>query len=373
MELVNNIYRKASYGLSAKKNLFCWLMLLFTLLTVIPAAAQDLLWVKSAGGSGNDYGNSIAVDDNGNSYVTGYFRNTATFGTGETNETILVSAGLSDFFLAKYAPDGTLIWAKRAGGSGIDISQGIVVDGDGNSLLIGYFNGTATFGAGETNETILVSVGSFDIFLAKFAPDGTLIWAKRAGGTDGDTARDITLDSNGNSLITGSYFVSATFGVGETNETILNTGNFANIFLAKYAPDGSLIWVKSANASLINSYALAVDSEDNILVSSYFRGSATFGNGEVNETTLSSAGVQNIALAKYAPDGTLIWAKRDGVSSGNYATSNAIAVDSDGNSTITGNIYNGSVTFGAGEANETTLSNAGQADIFLAKYAPTEP
>ena len=60
----------------------------------------------------------IATDGAGNSYVTGNFEDTATFGAGEPNETTLTSAGSSDILVAKYDPSGALVWAKRAGGTG---------------------------------------------------------------------------------------------------------------------------------------------------------------------------------------------------------------------------------------------------------------
>ncbi|MCB9069669.1 MAG: hypothetical protein H6629_17935 [Calditrichae bacterium] len=126
------------------------------------------LGARGVGGSDFDGGNGIALDEDGNSFVTGYFSLTATFGAGETNETTMSSAGSYDLFLAKYAPDGTLIWAKRNGGSDLDSGDGIKLDGDGNSYITGYFNTTATFGAGETNETALTSAGNSDIFVAKF-------------------------------------------------------------------------------------------------------------------------------------------------------------------------------------------------------------
>ena len=87
--------------------------------TAAHAAAGDLLWARSAGGSGWDYGWGIAVDAAGNALVTGRFQGSATFGAGEANETTLTSAGHNDIFIAKYTgvppseqPD--LAIAKRA-------------------------------------------------------------------------------------------------------------------------------------------------------------------------------------------------------------------------------------------------------------------
>jgi len=72
-----------------------------TLLCSGAAEAQNLVWAKRAGELGGESGKDIAVDGSGNSYVTGSFRFSATFGPGETNETTLTSVGGHDIFIAK--------------------------------------------------------------------------------------------------------------------------------------------------------------------------------------------------------------------------------------------------------------------------------
>ena len=131
-------------------------------------ASGDLVWAKRAGGTSFDGGGQgIAVDGAGNSYITGRFQGSAAFGAGETNETTLTSAGISDIFVAKYDASGDLVWAKRAGGTSRDSGEGIAVDGSGHSYVTGYFEDSATFGPGETNETTLTGAGDRDIFVAK--------------------------------------------------------------------------------------------------------------------------------------------------------------------------------------------------------------
>jgi hypothetical protein len=65
------------------------------------SVAQQLEWAKQAGGTNGDQSNNIAADEEGNTYVIGSFANTATFGPGEANETVLTSAGSADLFVAK--------------------------------------------------------------------------------------------------------------------------------------------------------------------------------------------------------------------------------------------------------------------------------
>lgn len=186
---------------------------------VSSAAAEELQWATQAGGTGGDFGFGIATDGPGNSYVTGAFSSTTTFGAGEDNETELTAAGGSDVFVAKYDRNGQLLWATLAGGTGTDWGNGIAIDGPGNSYVAGIFQGIATFGEGEDNETGLTASGSFDAFVAKYDRNGDLLWAKQASGTSNEIGWGIATDSRGNSYVSGYFSGTATFGDGENNET----------------------------------------------------------------------------------------------------------------------------------------------------------
>jgi len=101
---------------------------------------------------------------------TGSFQTTTTFGSGEAGETTLTSAGDHDIFLARYNSAGTLVWAKRAGGTGFDIGESIAVLPGESALVTGYFSSNATFFAGEANETTITASGFSDMFLVHYAP-----------------------------------------------------------------------------------------------------------------------------------------------------------------------------------------------------------
>ncbi|MEZ4905195.1 MAG: SBBP repeat-containing protein [Spirosomataceae bacterium] len=113
--------------------------------------------VQQAGGTNSDVGGDIATDGSGNVYVAGFFNGTATFGA-----TPITSAGGNDIFVTKYNSGGTFQWVQKGGGTSSDVGGDIATDSSGNIYVIGYFAGTATFGA-----TSISSVGSFDIFVAR--------------------------------------------------------------------------------------------------------------------------------------------------------------------------------------------------------------
>ncbi|TET35004.1 MAG: hypothetical protein E3J72_12780 [Planctomycetota bacterium] len=368
-----------------------------------------LAWAKSAGGAGggiDDHGRSIYALPDGSAIVTGYFKRTATFGAGEGNETVLSSAGACDIFIAKYNPDGTLAWAKSAGGVHSDKGYSISALSDGSAVVTGSFWGTATFGAGEGKETVLSS-GS--VFIAKYNANGTLAWAKSAGTSNGNgisaltdgssivtgpggglskynpdgtlawaksaggSAYAISTLSDGSAIVTGFFGCAATFGAGEGNETILSSAGDRDIFIAKYNSDGTLAWAKRAGGGGGDiGYGISAIPDGSAIITGEFRGSATFGNAsEGNETVLSSAGGEDIFIAQYNPDGTLAWAKSAG--SGGFDYGRGISALSDGSALVTGNFgsFGGhTATFGAGEDNETDLVSFSAADIFIAKFNP---
>ncbi|MCX6645202.1 MAG: hypothetical protein NTY09_02415, partial [bacterium] len=74
---------------------------------------------------------------------------------------------------------GGLMWAKRAGGSTTDKVYGITTLSDNSAVVTGWFTGSATFGPGDPNQTILTAADGYDIFIARYKQDGTLAWAKR--------------------------------------------------------------------------------------------------------------------------------------------------------------------------------------------------
>ena len=186
----------------------------------------NVLWAKSEGGSREDNCYSVATDGAGNAYITGLFRSeTITFGTID----LWNSAGwypTTDIFLTKYDGSGNVLWASGAGGLQNDQANSVVTDADGNVFFTGFFySDSATFGS-----TILVNANDHsDMFLAKFDPAGSNLWALRAGGTDDDNGSSVAVDPTGNIFMTGTFASPViTFGF----DTLNNSGG-GDLFLAR--------------------------------------------------------------------------------------------------------------------------------------------
>ena len=327
-------------------------LFLFFLMTafITPSLAQNWAWAKSAGGPQKVESYAITVDKSGNSYITGWFEDTLTIGNIKLAATITNNAFASDVFIAKYDINGNLIWAKRAGGANYDFGNGITTDASGNVYVIGGFNLTATFG---TNT--VTSSGDFDVFIAKYDPNGNNLWVKRCGGAGWDVGNGVTIDKSDNCYITGGYRNTGTFGT----TSLTSLGNY-DAFIAKYDSTGAFIWAKSAGGTGDDrGQSLSTDGANNCYVIGFFNGTATIGI-----TPLTSAGSSDIWIAKYDASGNSVWAKRAGGPLEDEGLS--IASDPLGNMYLTG-YFNGAALFGSGLDTLTKVS-AGGADIFAGKY-----
>lgn len=313
----------------------------------------DLVWATQAGGSDHDFGNDNAVLSDGSTLVTGQFRATATFGAGEVNETTLVSADSLDIYVAKYNPDGTLAWAKRAGGTGSDEGNGIATLSDDSAIAVGRFQGTATF-----DGTTLTSTGSYDIFVAKYNADGTLAWAKSSGGPNFDEAYGIaTMLPDGSAIVTGRFQDTATF-----DGTTLTSAGFRDIFVAKYNSDGTVAWARRAGGTGSDEgFAVgAAPDGSGVLVTGYIEGAATFDVGDGGTIGMASAGSHDLFVAKYSSGGILAWVT--GAGGTGIDEGSGVSVLAGGTALVTG-CFSDTATFDG-----ATLISAGLLDVFVAEY-----
>lgn len=321
-----------------KKAMFLFVFSLSAL--CLAAQSPEWQWAKQAGGASLDYSGGIATDNSGNSYVSGWFENTATFG-GAT----LSSNGDYDIYIAKLDANGNWLWATQAGGVNEDRAFGIGIDSYGNSYVTGVFRGDTHFG-----DSTLTSSGLYDIFIAKLDPDGNWLWGTRAGGTDFDIGNDISVDSSGNSYVTGYFDDDATFG-----STPLSSLGNKDLFICKLDTNGNWLWAKQAGGAGDDiGYGIATNSDGYCYLTGVFFGTATFGTN-----VITSSGSGDIFITKLDLDGNWLWAWEAG--GGGFDTAYSIATDSSGSSYVTGCFY-GNATFGT-----TLLYNSGHDDIFVNK------
>jgi hypothetical protein len=310
---------------------------------------------------------AIALDPAGNVIITG--ESAATTASAATFGTNTFDLASCEIFVAKYSPEGECLWARATGGFDETYDHGVAVDGDGNIYIGGEFLRSTNFLVlkldGNGNEllrinadsgwlsahdialdaganiyicgtlrppaqiqgTTLANATTREAFVAKFDLAGNLVWAREGGGNnpygDNSWALGLALDSRTNILVCGTASSSILFGTPLTSHA-------GPPFVAKFAPDGTSRWVKTANvtATVINGAALdiALDSADNAYIAGWFKGTIQF-----DTTALSSVGDNNIFVGQCDPGGQFQWAIRDGganTAQNPYDGANSIAVDS---------------------------------------------
>ena len=320
-------------------------------------------WAQTVGSTGDDVSRATALDAAGNLYVTGEFYGTVDVDHGYT----ITSAGSGDVFVAKYTPTGALQWARRIGGAALDSGQGVAVDRQGNVVVTGYFSGTVDFdpGAGTLN---LTSAGSWDAFVAKFDPEGNILWAKGFGGEFDDRGLGVAVKGDGTIAFTGYFQVLADFDPGPGTFNL--TGSWGNeAFVAVLTNSGNLVWAGAFSGATGDEVGTGVAFEPTdgvfawLTVTGTFRGTVDFDPGTGTQN-LTSAGGSDLFIAEFFVGFLGVsfnWARRIGGTGDDAAA--AVTTDRGGNTVVSGS-FQGTVDFdpGAGVAN---LTSAATSDAFV--------
>ncbi|MEO6190948.1 MAG: SBBP repeat-containing protein [Saprospiraceae bacterium] len=323
-----------------------------------------LIWAVGMGGIGPDRCTSSAVDSKDNIYITGAFRDTVDFNSGDANFR-KVSAGSNDVFIAKLNSEGNLVWVKQIKGKLDDTGKSITVDSDGNVFLTGVFQSSIEFeGSPQFNMT---TVRNYDVFIAKLDADGNFIWAKQIGGTGDDIANTITVDPSNQIIVMGTYNSDIDFDPGVNVFKLLQTGVYPNMFVLKLNGNGEFVWAKQiASENIVIPYTAKTDPLGNIYSIGTFRSKVDF-DPDANIFNLTSPGVSGDAfILKLNKDGNLVWAKQIGGRLNEIGL--GLTLDSDNNIYTTG-CYEEGADFDPGP-NEFIMHTNGienNNDIFISK------
>jgi len=297
------------------------------------------LWATRAGGSSSDNGYDITLDAAGNVFVTGNFRDTATFGS-----TSLTSIGPENIFVAKLDNNGNWLWASQAGSIYGATGRAIALDSANNVIVSGQFSDMGHFGDIE-----ITAEGMNDLFVAKLNGNGAWQWAVRAGAGTYSTATALTVDSNNNIFVAGETPAAVSFG----SIDLPGVGGF----VAKLNAAGSWQWaVRAGGPSFDPRKGIAVDSAGNVYLAGSFYQDVSFGS-----TQLIGSEYGNSFVAKLSPTQTWLWAKQVICAGSVYC--HDMALDSLGNVYIVGEFFSTTTaSFGS-----TALNGNGEEDIYAAK------
>ena len=301
------------------------------------------LWAVRIGGEGyndgDDEGTSIITDNDGNVLVTGWFQGTVDFnpGAGVHN---LSTARVSCFIL-KLSADGEFIWAEKINSpnGGVE-GHTIKTDIKNNVYVSGLFRAATDFNPGE-GTSVLEPAEDFAAFLVKLDKNANFRWAIQPGGyainSNLDKKRPFEIDSEGNIILAFDFRNTVDFNPTEEETLLTSDGNFTDVFIQKLDSLGNLLWVKQIGGPDYEALGgLHIDENDNIYITGYYTGTVDFDPG-TSTYELTAGNEWNIGLfiAKYSPEGNLVWAhpvnwlENDGTYS--YGYGNDITTDMAGN------------------------------------------
>ncbi len=317
-------------------------------------------WARTIGSTSFESVSDIAVDNEGNSYITNGYNFTMDFDPGEgvyENTPI----GSSDIYINKLDENGIFVWSLSIGGIGGDVSNSINFDGSGNIYITGYFSGTVDFDAGvETFE--LTALGSVDCFILKLNTDGNFVWAKSFGDGLDDFGLVITTDEAGNVYTTGTYQGTVDFDPGVGVFDITSNGE-QDVFIQKLNSDGEFIWAKSiGGAAEDRVFSVNVDVTENVYISGAFEGTIDL-DPNVGIFLMTSNGLFDGYIEKLDAEGNFNWGVQIGGTSQDRVTNSTL--DEFGNIYSTGYFIN-TVDFDPSDG-ILNLTSHGSRDLFVQK------
>ncbi|RJP32755.1 MAG: hypothetical protein C4547_13650 [Phycisphaerales bacterium] len=312
------------------------------------------------GGKLLDGGLGISVASNGDSLLCGSFQGKVDFDPGKAKDKHKASG--HDAFVTSYGAGGDYRWTRTFAGNGPeDVAKDIVIDPEGNIIVVGDFTGTADFdpGSGKDRRT---SFGRNDVFVVQLDGRGRYLWSSTFGGPLDDHAFGAAVDGNGNVVVTGYFRGSVDFDPGPGVDMHHSAGN-EDAFITKLGPDGAYHWTHTFGGVGFNDQGRDVmtDEAGNIYATGSFVDTVDFdrrGDGDIR----IAKGFSDIFVTSRAGDGSYRWTAHMGGT--NIEAGFSIALDRNLVQLVVVGPFSGTVDFDPGEGLDERTAISGPRDIF---------
>lgn len=248
----------------------------------------------------------LEVDDAGNCAIAGHYGGQVPvfvdFGGWQTTSTVL-----ADIFVAKYAPNGNLLWGDALPGTQTELGMGVGMDGGGNVFVSGQ-SGQSFMTIGST------TLNWLDLLVIKYNPSGSKAWVSSvSSGNDYETGSSIVVDQQGNSYVHG--MTESTTGA-----TVGSTTGVTGLFVTKLDSSGNFHWVMHGPST--QTANIAWESEMELQGSQLGLAAAFTGSLVLGTDTLTDTGVTwgDLALIRLDTAGTLRWSEKVGSKKQDFIT-----------------------------------------------------
>ena len=294
----------------------------------------------------------MATDSEGDAYVACFFAGTIDVDPGPGVDELTSKSDSSSLFLAKYAPDGSLLWAGQVNASS---RLRLTTDNLGNLYLTGAFTGSVDFDLGrghDTDSSTLNGTSGSSAFIAKYTPDGVLTWARSfANATTYSGGTSVAVDTSGNVYSCG-YFSGGAIDLDPGPGAFLQEAgpNNESTYISKLDSSGNFIWgevlATDTGGQGIPPTQIAVDGSQNVYLMGEFRRTVDFDPGpgttwrsEVVDPS-NSFTTQKMYVLKLNPSGSFNYVVAANSTEGvDYDNGTGIVVDSAGNAYVAGSYW----------------------------------
>ena len=321
--------------------------------------------ILDIGGDGTDYAEVMATFADGSFVVAGNHDAAVTVGAGDPAETTFATAGA---YFARYAADRSLVWARDVALTPGAWFASACALADGRAVFAGQFGGSITFGDGEPNETTVTSGAGGGVFVAAYEADGDLSFAYVVTATVGVFGGALSARALGGFFLAGGFEGTLTLpdATSASAATLASAGTLDDLYLAAWDATDTLVGVRQMSGPG-NTFAsgVAPTTDGGALVAGTFPDTLLLGDGEANETTLTSAGGFDLFVARVGPNLDLLWARRAG-GTGDDQGDGTAGLPGDGLA-ISGSFSSG-MTFDGLLPAAASLPSSGTTTLFVARY-----
>ncbi len=319
-------------------------------------------WGTYLGGSGNDVCQDVAVDINGNAYMTGETSSTSGISSSGTHQSNF-GGGSYDPFLVKFNTAGVRQWGTYCGGTGEELGNNVTVDNSGNIYLLGYAQGNSS-GISTPGAFQEASGGLSDASIQKFNTEGIKQWGTYFGGSANEYGFGICLDQNNNLYISGITGSTNNISSPGAHQNTYG-GGVSDGFLAKFSSSGARQWsTYYGGADRDETLNLSPDGSGNIYLTgltSSTSGISTSGNYQSD----FGGGNLDAYFVKFSSGGQRIWGSYYG--GANEEAGRGISVSSAGQILLCGETASISSIASPGSAQSNY--GGGSFDAFIARFS----
>ena len=339
-------------------------------------------WVRRIGGtSGSDDIGVVRADSSGNVVVFMTYSSTSVtiFNEDQTSFATLANAGSNEICITKYNSSGIPQWVRRIGGSNSESNRVSVIDSSGNVITtVDYQSNPVTIFQNDgvtPGLTFANATGTADMLIVKYASNGDFLWARRLGspGTaNGESVYSLNVDSNGNSIVSGTYIAALTIFDAAGNaafDPLTFIGGQDDAFIVKYSPNGTPLWVrKIAGSGADQPVTILLDLSGNIILRMGGGPSIIY---DASQNPLTSS--NRLSIVKYDTNGTLLWHTYHSFTGAGSGFVFPLSIDSNNNIIAGGSLTNCTLTLydSSGNAATTFTNTENQSKPFIVKYSPS--